>query len=429
MSTSRRTFLQQTLITGGLVALFESDSARGALAEEMKAVSGGDSAVDAPHNSQSFWDTFGAVADGTHTPAGIGTRGLKRKEPDNPSGASDRLVDYYYYYVDPKTKDSTLRLASSIDTNELLDHEGDISASVAVNGFHMAGEDRDTFNKLQSAQLRIDTVQNQSLMPEYLDTMAWVSLAGLFPDSSGKLPPLQDLSFNPAQGSQKMSSMVLPGGSGQVAVNLSMTHKESTLYAIIKGLTNEVGRFSPLLGLPAISVAALKGFCNLYGAMEQRTTFLLNSLPKSAYATQLARAAAQTNSGLNLVPGDYVLVPNAHSKVLTPYLDKLEMREGYLIPKGAPKSTSVYDLAASLNPDITYLSANIGLKPLTTPANSSRSGSTPSTLLSPPSNASSSSSSKGSSGGSSSSSTSGSSSKGSGSSSGSGSSGSKGSKP
>jgi len=430
-------------MSGGLMALLESSDARGALAEEMMKSAGGaagDSAASAPHDSKNFWDAFGAAADGTAGgPEGIRRRGLTRKQPDNPSGASDRLVDYYHYYVDPKTKESTLRLASSIDTNELMEHEGDISASVAVNGFHMANEDRDTFNKLQSAQLRIDTVQNQSLMPEYLDTMAWVSLAGLFPDASGKLPPLQDLSFNPGQGSQKMSSMVLPGGSGQVAVNLSMTHKESTLYAIIKGLTNEVGRFSPLLGLPAISVAALKGFCNLYGAMEQRTTFLLNSLPKSAYATQLARAAAQTNSGLNLVPGDYVLVPNAHSKELTPYLDKLELREGYLVPKGASKTTSVYDLAASLNPDITYLSTNIGLKPLPVNAGNSSRQQTPSTLLSPPSTAASSSSSaKGSSGSSSSSSgsssggsasssgTSGSSGKGSGSSGGSGS---KGSKP
>jgi hypothetical protein len=389
-------------MTGGLVALLESSDSRSALAEEMMAaavVTGDGAAANAPHDSKNFWDAFGAVADGTQNgPAGIGHRGLMRHTDANanPSGASDRLIDYYHYYTDPKTKDTTLRLATSIDTSELMDHEGDITASVAVNGFHMAGEDRETFDKLQSAQLRIDTVQNQSLMPEYLDTMAWMSLAGLFPDSSGKLPPLQDLSFDPSKGSQKMSQMVLPGGSGQVAVNLSMTHKESTFYTIIKNLTNEVGRFSPLIGLPAISVAALKGFCNLYGAMEQRTTFLLNSMPKSAYATQLARAAAQTSSGLNLVPGDYVLVPNAHSAELTPYLDKLEMREGYLVPKGSPKTTSVYDLAASMKPDITYLSANIGLKPLTTGAGSSSKGETPSTLLSAPSSPTSSSSSSGS---------------------------------
>jgi len=180
--------------------------------------------------------------------------------------ASDRVVDYYHYYTDPKTKQTSLRLATSIDPSELMDHDGDITASVNVNGFHMAGEDRQTFDQLQSAQLRIDMVQTQSLMPNYLDTMAWMSLAGLFPDKTGKLPPLEDLSFNPSSSSQKMNQMVLPGGAGQMAVNLSMTHKESMFYTIIKNMTDEVGRFSPLLGLPAISVTALKGFTSLYGA-------------------------------------------------------------------------------------------------------------------------------------------------------------------
>ena len=302
MSASRRSFLQQTILTGGLMGLLESSSTRSALAEELAAaaqagVGVGDGGHTAPHDSQNFWDAFGAVADtpSTNSPAGVGKRGLFRKTDPaaatNPSGASDRLVDYYHYYTDPKTKESTLRLATSIDSGELLDHPGDISANVAVEGFHMAGEDRDKFNQLQSAQLRLDMVQNQSLLPEYLDTMAWMSLAGLFPDSTGKLPPLQDLSFNPSSGSQKMSAMVLPGGSGQMAVNLSMTHKASTFYLVIKNLTNEVGRFAPLIGLPAISVTALKGFCNLYGAMEQRTTFLLNSMPKAGLRDATGTAA------------------------------------------------------------------------------------------------------------------------------------------
>jgi len=56
-------------------------------------------------------------------------------------------------------------------------------------------------------------------------------------------------------------------------------------------------------------MTALKGFCTLYGAFEQRTTFLLNSYPQLAFATQAAREEAQTGSGLNLISGDYVLVP------------------------------------------------------------------------------------------------------------------------
>ncbi len=375
MSATRRGFLQQSVLSGGLIGLFESSASQPAFAEKLMAAaaSASDTAglapAQGPHDAQSFWDAFGAVAGGpAGSPSGQRTRGLFKKSTadasDSSAAAPGRLVDYYQYYTDPKTKDSLLRLATTIDSSELLDHNGDIAASFAVNGIRMAGDDRQTFDQLQSAQLRIDMVQNQSLMPNYLDTMAWMSLAGLFPDKSGKLPPLEDLSFDPSSSTQKMSQMVLPGGSGQLAVNLSMTHKDSAFFTILKTLTTEVGRFSPVLGLPSISVTALQGFCSLYGAMEQRTTFLLNSMPKAAYATQLARAAAQTSAGLNLVPGDYILVPNVFSAALTPYLDKLEMRQGYLVAKGAPTTTSVYDLAAALTPDITYLSASIGLKPL-----------------------------------------------------------------
>jgi hypothetical protein len=374
MNANRRTFLQQSLMTGGLVGLLESGAFKPAFAEQLMVAAkesgvGGLAPPAGLHDSQSFWDSFGTAVDPPkQSLSGVHGRGLfKKTEADSGAAAAaapGRLVDYYHYYTDPKTKQTSLRLATSIDPSELMDHDGDITASVAVNGFHMAGEDRQTFDQLQSAQLRIDMVQTQSMMPNYLDTMAWMSLAGLFPDKTGKLPPLEDLSFDPSSGTQKMNQMVLPGGAGQMAVNLSMTHKDSLFYTIIKNLNTEVGRFSPLLGLPSISVTALKGFTSLYGAMEQRTTFLLNSMPKAAYATQAAREAAQTSAGLNLVPGDYVLVPNAHSAELAPYLDKLEMRQGYLVPKGAPATTSVYDLAASLKPDITYLSASIGLKPL-----------------------------------------------------------------
>ena len=366
-------------MSGGLIGLLESISSHPAFAQQLLADTAGITPGAGQHDSKNFWDSFGAVADSSGAPSGVHGRGLfKKPAADASSGnaAPGRLVDYYHYYTDPDTKESTLRLATSIKANELLDHDGDITASVNVNGFRMAGEDRQKFDQLQSAQLRIDVVQTQSMMPDYLDTMAWMSLAGLFPDKTGKLPPLQDLSFDPAAASQKMKQMVLPGGAGQMAVNLSMAHKDSTFLNIMKTLTNEVGRFSPLLGLPAISVTALKGFCSLYGAMEQRTTFLLNSMPRPTYATQASREAAQTQQGLNLVPGDYALIPNVYAAEITPYLDKLEMRQGYLVPKGSPETTSVYDLATALKPDITYLTASIGLKPMPpAPAQSSSSSS------------------------------------------------------
>ena len=109
---------------------------------------------------------------------------------------------------------------------------------------------------------------------------------------------------------------------------------------------------------------ALSGFSSLYGAFEQRTTFLLNSFPQLAFATQQARQLAMTQQGLNFVAGDYILVPHLYTDQLTPALDKLELRQGYLVPKGSPTNSSVIDLALALKPDITYLSATLGFKPI-----------------------------------------------------------------
>jgi hypothetical protein len=103
---------------------------------------------------------------------------------------------------------------------------------------------------------------------------------------------------------------------------------------------------------------------------------LLNSFPQLAFATQAAREVAETQQGMNLVSGDYVLVPHSYTAQLTPYLDKLELRQGYLVSKDAPSSSSIIDLATNLKPDITYLSSNFNFKPLTQAPTSLSSGST-----------------------------------------------------
>jgi hypothetical protein len=285
---------------------------------------------------------------------------FSKKKPDTTAGALDRQIDFFHY----DTKNNTMRFATSIEPKELLDYHGDVQASLSVNGFRMAAEDRAQFAQLQSAQLRIDVVQTKSLMQNLLDPMAWTSLASLFPGDDGKLPPMQNLSFDPGAASQRMKQVVLPGGSGQWAVNLSMAHKESALVSVLKTVSSNIGKFAPIVGLPQIGVEALQGFSQLYGAFESRTTFLINSFPQLAYATQQARVAANSEQGVNLVPGDYILVPHAFTDQLKPHLDDVELRQGYLVPKGSPTNTSIIDLALGLKPDITYLSATFGLKPI-----------------------------------------------------------------
>lgn len=371
MSASRRDFLQNALMSGAFAPLLGSASGSRFFDALMQAQAKGNAdqigranvgQAQGSHDSQQFWSSFGASLTPSSSEQANRTRGLfSHKKPDATAGALDRQIDFFQY----DAANNNLRFATSIEPKEMLDYNGDIQASLAVNGFRMSAEDRAQFQQLQSAQLRIDVVQTKSLLQTLLDPMAWTSLATMFPDSSGNLPPMQNLSFDPGAASQKMQQVVLPGGSGQWAVNLSMAHKESSFVSILKTVSNGIGKFAPIVGLPQIGVEALQGFSQMYGAFEQRTTFLLNSFPQLGFATQQARAAAQTAQGFNLVPGDYILVPHAYTSQLTPHLDSLELRQGYLVPKGSPTNTSIIDLALPLKPDITYLSATIGLKPIT----------------------------------------------------------------
>jgi hypothetical protein len=373
MASSRRDFFKDLLFTGSLGGLL---SARPGIAEKLiSALSNND---DVPptgeHNSKDFWSNFVTQAE---TPSnGVHSRGLFGSHKET-TGAADlnRQIDWLQY--DPN---QGLRYASAVDASELLEYpdDTDITASVNVGGFRMANEDQQNFEKLQSAQLRIDVLQRKSLL-NLLDPMAWTCLAALYPDKSGQLPPLQDLSFDPGAAWDKMQKIILPGGSGQLAVNVSMAHRESAFVSVLKTINSEVGRFAPILGLPAISTTALSSFCTLYGSLEQRTTFLLNGFPQQAYTTRGARASANTSAGLNLIPGDYVLVPHAYAAQLEPYFQKVELRQGFLVPKGSSANSSIYDLAGKFTPDVTYVTANLKLSPVsetgdTQPGSGSKSG-------------------------------------------------------
>jgi uncharacterized membrane protein YgcG len=369
MASSRRDFFRDLLFTGSLGGLL---SARPAIAERLIDALKESEDIPPPgeHDSKNFWSNF--VAQAEAPASGVHSRGLFGSHKES-TGAADlnRQIDWLQY--DPN---QGLRYASAVDASELLEYppETDVTASVNVGGFRMANEDQQNFEKLQSAQLRIDVLQRKSLL-NLLDPMAWTCLAALYPDKAGQLPPMQDLSFDPGSAWEKMQKIILPGGSGQLAVNVSMAHRESAFVAVLKTINSEVGRFAPVLGLPAISTTALNSFCTLYGSLEQRTTFLLNGFPQQAYTTRGARASANTTAGMNLVPGDYVLVPHAYAAQLEPSFQKVELRQGFLVPKGSSTNSSIYDLASKFTPDITYVTANIKLAPVAEDSETSGSGS------------------------------------------------------
>jgi hypothetical protein len=88
-----------------------------------------------------------------------------------------------------------------------------------------------------------------------------------------------------------------------------------------------------------------------------------------------AHLRANMQEGVSLVCGDYALVPHSCDAQPTP-CPQLELQRGYLMSENAPGNSPIFDLATNLKPDITYLSANINLKPLPQPPSSLSSGST-----------------------------------------------------
>lgn len=348
MSFSRRTLFEQLFAAGAVSSALAAPGLAGVLEQEPSSESSTGEGAD--HDSEAFWSDFVPLPGKTRT-----TRD-RAASVDN----ADTRVDFLHF------GNQGLRYAYKIESDELLDYPADVTVGLNVGGIRLSQEDREKFARLQSAQLRIDVLQSKPLL-DVLDPMAWTALSALLPDKTGKVPPLQDLSFDPAtvwSTSTKAQKIVLPGGMGQWAINVSMVKRDSDFLRFIKGVTKEVGHFAPLLGLPAISLTALNAFCMVYGALEKRTTFLLNSKPVQAYVTRQARQRAASKLGINMLAGDYILVAQKHSSAMAAYFDRLDFKQGYLIEKGAGDTKSLFDLAENTPPDVSYVSVNVKVDPL-----------------------------------------------------------------
>jgi hypothetical protein len=255
-----------------------------------------------------------------------------------------------------------LHAAVDIPPSELID-DGDVTVSLNVTAFKPAVEDRETFERLQSAQLRIDFVQDHKII-EMLDMMAWTAVAVLRPDKQKKLPPIQSLSFDPASTWDKMQNILLPRGQGKWAVNLYAQRSEGLFSQILNVLTKEIGRFAPVLGLPGVSVTALQSFNQLYGALHNRPEYLLQSNPVPVFATAAAAKQSGSSRGLPLRSGTYIMVPVAQAGELTDdTLAKLELKQGLIVPKNTA-AVKVYEAALDVLPKVSYATIDVVVKPV-----------------------------------------------------------------
>lgn len=346
MDCKRRDFIGALAATGAMSAFLKTPAAAEALnAAFDEDQDQGASTADLPSNSENFWANY---YNGHLT----GERALGRKNPpkDDSQGQQINFLAY-------DDKSHALRFAHEIKPEELPPIVGDVAVNVKVGGMRLAEEDREALQKLQAAQLRVDLVQNKSMLA-MIDKLAWASVAALHL-SQGKLPSLQDLSFTP----ESTQSVILPNGTGAFGVNVTATPHGSKLFQIFQTIVKEVDRFAPAIGLPAISLNALNAFNTFYGAIEQRTRFLFRMVPQQI---NLTYKEGEDNSklGINMQPGDYVLVPDKHVKLVQDKLDQFKLMQGYLVPADFNGKASVYQTAMSTPPPFSYMTVNLGVSEL-----------------------------------------------------------------
>ena len=341
MPINRRNFLDEILAAGALMGLLPGEAAAQNQSKSTTPPPG-------THDSISFWNQFYDNAS-------------SRGKSDNQVpklAAPERQVRFLYH------GSGGFHFPPDIPKDALLDHPGDVSATINLGQFRPGKADRVAFKQLQSSSLRVDCVQTRPMMNLFAP-LAWASLASLFPDKQGKLPSLQSLGFQPTNTGAPENKVVLPGGLGKMAVNISMIRKESLIFKILTEAQQIAGITAPFFAFPAISIPALKAITTIYSAMEQHTTFLLNSPLTMTVATQQAlQDESREVQFLPLVSGDYVLVPQAHVDELGKSLDNLDLTQGYLVDKNAPSNQPPETRAANAVPEVTYVTMRVTVTPL-----------------------------------------------------------------
>jgi hypothetical protein len=351
MLTDRRDFVRDLLVAGaipGLAPALNLDALHRMIAEPQAAAVAGAELDPAAFD---FWNGFlkfkTTPAAELPKPGSVTTRGVP--------GGLEREAFFFHY------GSQGFRPAMETPMSELVP-AGDVSVGMNVVAFRPAEADRDTFERLQSAQLRLDFIQDFPIVG-LLDTMAWTAVAALQPDRTKKLPPLQNLAFDPSTSWQKMQNIQLPGGQGRWAVNLYAQKKEGIFSQLLQILAKEVGRFAPVFGFPGVTTTALQSFNAFYGAFQSRPEHLFQSNPVPVFATASALQSAGTSRSLPIRSGTYVLVPLAHADQLTAdRLEGLELRQGLIVPKGTP-SVALYNAAGQTLPGVTYATLDLRVRP------------------------------------------------------------------
>jgi hypothetical protein len=347
MTLSRRDLMSETPILGLLAALApELNAAR---AEVPQA-----SLEEAPHDSYSFWNGFfDSVNPNLQGP---GQKPITR-------GPTDQLPDptVQTRYLHYKSADKKLRYASGIGTDELLDHEGDVSVGIKLSQYRPAVGD--TAANAHAAQLRLDTTQIYPFK-NLLSPLAWSSIANIV-TAKGVFVSLDRLGLKTDTAAQGTSNILLTKGAGKIAVNISKAPQESMFLKVLNVMMQGLKTAAPLVSLPAISVPALSAFTQAMSYWEDRTRFVMAGNLIPAVATKPALSDPKHGTPyIGLISGDYLMFAQQHADTLTKEMDSLDLVQGYLVHKDADPNLPLQTRAMSAVPDVSYFSMRVSVKAL-----------------------------------------------------------------
>jgi hypothetical protein len=322
--------------------------------------------ADMPHDSLDFWGGFfDSVNPDT---AGYGQASQQR-------GPKDQLPDpsVMTQYLQYETTQKMLRYATDVQPTELLDHEGDVAVSIALSQYRQA----DGEITKNPTQLRVDATQTRPFM-NILSPLAWTALASLMPDKAGKIPSLDQLGFKSDQALTASSKILLNGGSGKLAVNISQAAASSIFVKALNVMMSAAKMAAPLVSLPAISVPALSSITEVLSYWEDRNKFIMAGNLTTVIATQQAhKDSERPDSYIGLVSGDYLMVPQKHTDALHSQLGNLDVVQGYLVAKDADPTLPIQSRAQNVLPGISYATMKMTVAPLDPGSSSSKPAATP----------------------------------------------------
>jgi hypothetical protein len=351
MDLNRRSFLEEVLLAGTVTGLVPANPTSPADTEPAEPQGGSPATTDIPeHAATEFWNQFYQPVDPTMPKS----RGPRVRIPP-----SERQVTFLH------SGSRGLRYVDDIDEEELLDYPGDVQVSMVLGQFRPGRTDQDFLKHTQSSQLRVDCVQNKPYR-DILAPLAWCAMASLKTNQAGKLPSLDSLGFNAPNALSGVTKILLPGGSGKLAVNLYVAKGQTLIDKILKEALRLAPAVAQVMNFPAISVPALRTFSEIFGALEERASFIMSSELTDVVATKQALADPdRAVSYLHLVPGEYLLIPKAHVNELKPRLGLLQLQQGYLVEKDASTSDPVSTRADQAVPGVSYTTLRVSVSPAT----------------------------------------------------------------